>query len=330
MVKIKRNVIVLAMVVAVVATLAACSQGQEKSKRHFTIGLVTNSANGMRNVQGFKDGMAELGYVEGEDVTYVFEGEPTNADRLDAVIQEMVDGKVDLIFTAGTPTGVAAHRVTEGTGIPVVFGVIADPIAAGVMTDLTRPGGNMTGVRLNPDQARRLELLLDVAPDTRRVFVPYDPEDSASTSALDQVKAIALDLGVEIVEGTARSDEQVTELLANIPKDIDAIFMVPGTTVSQRLQDLLAVALARNLPVSGPSTIQVEQGALTTFGFIHHKVGAQAARIADQILKGADPGTLPVQTAESYLVVNLNTAQDIGLEVPYEILQQAETIIRDP
>jgi putative ABC transport system substrate-binding protein len=160
--------------------------------------------------------------------------------------------------------------------------------------------------------------------------VPYDPEDSASTSALEQIEAIAPDLGVEIVEGTARSDDQVTELLANIPGDVDAIFMVPGTTVNQRLQDLLAVALARNLPVSGPSTIQVEQGALTTFGFIHHKVGAQAAHIADQILKGADPGTLPVQTAESYLVVNLNTAQDIGLEIPYEVLQQAETIIRDP
>jgi putative ABC transport system substrate-binding protein len=142
MVKTKRNVIALAMVVAAVVTLAACSQGQKESKRHFTIGLVTNSSNGMRNVQGFKDGMAELGYIEGENVTYVFEGVPTSADRLDAVLQGLVDAEVDLIFTAGTPTGVAAHRVTEGTGIPVVFGVIADPIAAGVITDLTRPGGN--------------------------------------------------------------------------------------------------------------------------------------------------------------------------------------------
>ena len=324
-----RGIVALAIAVVAVVTVAACSRFQKESERHFTIGLVTNNPNGMRNVQGFQDGMAELGYVEGQNVTYAFAGEPTSADQLDAVLQEMVDREVDLIFTAGTPTGVAAHRVTEGTGIPVVFGVIADPIAAGVMTDLTRPGGNMTGVRLSENQARRLELLLEVAPGSRRVFVPYDPDDAASSSAVAQVSELAPGLGVEIIEGTARSDDQVTELLANIPEDVDAIFMVPGTTVNRRLPDLLAVALARKLPVSGPSTIQVEQGALTTYGFVHHKVGEQAAHIADQILKGADPGTLPVETAEFFLAVNLNTAQAIGLEIPYDILQQAEVIIRD-
>jgi putative ABC transport system substrate-binding protein len=324
-----RNVINLVMVIAAVVALATCSPPQKGRERHFTIGLVTNNPNGMRNVQGFRDGMAELGYVEGQNVTYVFAGEPTGADQLDAVLQEMVDEEVDLVFTAGTPTGVAAHRVTGGTGIPVVFGVIADPIAAGVMTDLTRPGGNMTGVRLSANQARRLELLLEIAPDTRRVFVPYDPDDAASFSAVAQVSELASGLGVEILEGTARDDDQVSELLGNIPKDVDAIFMVPGTTVNRRLSDLLAVAVARKLPVSGPSTIQVEQGALTTYGFVHHKVGEQAARIADQILKGADPGTLPVETAEFFLAVNLNTAQAIGLEIPYDVLQQAEVIIRD-
>jgi putative ABC transport system substrate-binding protein len=324
-----RGVIALAVAVVAIVTLATCSRSQKESERHFTIGLVTNNPNGMRNVQGFRDGMAELGYVEGQNVTYVFAGEPTSADQLDAVLQEMVEQEVDLIFTAGTPTGVAAHRVTEGADVPVVFGVIADPVAAGVMTDLTRPGGNMTGVRLSENQARRLELLLEIAPGSRRIFVPYDPNDAASSSAVAQVSELAPSLGVEIVEGTARNNDEVTELLANIPEDVDAIFMVPGTTVNQRLSDLLAVALARMLPVSGPSTIQVEQEALTTYGFVHHKVGEQAAHIADQILKGADPGTLPVETAEFFLAVNLNTAQAIGLEIPYDILQQAEVIIRE-
>jgi putative ABC transport system substrate-binding protein len=117
-------------------------------------------------------------------------------------------------------------------------------------------------------------------------------------------------------------------LLNNIPKNIDAIFLVPDSTVNSRIKDVLAVALDRKLPVSGPSTAQVEQGALTTYGFVHHEVGAQAARIAAQVLKGADPGELPVETAEFFLAINLQAADAIGLEIPYKILQQAEIVIR--
>jgi len=321
--------IALGMVVIIVTqALVACGSASNEDNRHFTIGLVTNNPNGLRNVQGFRDGMAELGYIEGEDVTYIFEGSPIKGDELDAFLKRLVEAEVDLIFTAGTPTGVAAHRITAGTNIPVVFGVIADPIAAGVMEDLTRPNGNMTGVKLSQSQARRLELLLEIVPDIKRVFVPYNPEDAAPVSAVAQISELAPGLGIEIVEGKARNDSEVTELLNNVPEDIDAIFLVPDSVVNSRLTDVLAVAYDRKLPVSGPSTAQVEEGALTTYGFIHHEVGAQAARIAHHILKGADPGELPVETAEFYLAINLQVADVIGLEIPYEFLQQAEIIIR--
>ncbi len=320
--------ITLGIIVTVTLALAACGGAGDEDTRHFRIGLVTNNPNGLINVQGFRDEMAELGYVEGENVTYVFAGHPTQGDELDAVLESLVAAKVDLIFTAGTPTGVAAHRITEGTNVPVVFGVIADPIAAGVMEDLARPGGNMTGVKISENQARRLELLLEIAPGVQRVFVPYNPEDAAPTSAAAQLNEIAPGLGVEIVEGHARNDDEVTELLHSIPQDVDAIFMLPDSTVNARLADLVAIALDRKLPVSGPSMVQVEGGALTAYGIIHYKAGAQAAHIADRVLKGADPGGLPVETAEFYLGINLQTAEAIGLEVPYEILQQAETIIR--
>jgi putative ABC transport system substrate-binding protein len=319
--------VIVVMLVAGAFLLVSCTKGDE-DRRHFTIGLVTNNPNGLINVQGFRDEMAELGYVEGENVTYIFAGHPTEGDELDAVLESIVEAEVDLIFTAGTPTGVAAHRITEGTNIPVVFGVIADPIAAGVMEDLTRPGGNMTGVKISENQARRLELLLEIAPYIQRVFVPYDPQDAAPTSAVAQINGLAADLGIEIVEGLARNDAEVTELLGNIPEDIDAIFMLPDSTVNARLADLVTVAIDRRLPVSGPSMAQVEGGALTTYGFVHHKAGAQAAHIAHQVLRGADPGELPVETAEFYLGINLQTADAIGLEIPYEILQQAELIIR--
>lgn len=325
----KRARYVLGTVVFILTLmLAACASADTDSNRHFTVGLVTNNPNGLTNVQGFKDGMTELGYIEGENVTYIYEGVPTRDQELDAVLKSMVETGVDLIFTAGTPTGVAAHRVTEGTDIPVVFGVIADPIAAGVMEDLTRPGGNITGVQLSQNQDRRLELLLEIVPTAKRIFVPYNPEDSAPASAVAQITGLASDLGIEIIEGRAHNDDEATELINNIPLNIDAIFLLPDNTVNPRLDEILAVALDRKLPVSGPSTAQVEAGALTTYGFVHHAVGVQAARIADQVLNGADPGELPVETAEFFLAINLSTAEAIGLEIPDGILQQAKIIVR--
>lgn len=318
---VRRRTSAAAIVIAIITCFVSCSP-QPAVPHRYTIALVTNNRN------GFKDRMTQLGYVEGNNVTYLFEGVPVRGQRLEAVLTRLVATQVDLIFTAGTPTGVAAHRHTQASSIPVIFGVIADPIAAGVLSNLTRPGGNMTGVRLSQNQARRLELLLNMIPNIHRVFVPYNPEDAASSSAVAQVQKLAPSLGVTIVKGLARNDHQVNALLASIPANIDAIFLVPGTTVNARLKDLLAVAVARRLPVSGPSTVQVEEGALTAYGFVHRQVGAQAARLADQVLKGANPGHLPVETAESFLAVNLQTAKRIGHEVPYDMLQKAEVIVR--
>ena len=308
--------------------LVGCNR-ESKENRQFKIGLITNNKNGLKNIQGFRDGLAKFGYVEGQNVTYLSEGKPLRGERLETGLRHLIEAGVDMIFTAGTPTGVAAYRLTKASRIPVVFGVIADPIAAGVITDLTQPGENITGIRLSPNQARRLELLLEIAPEIKRIYIPYDPNDAASSSALVQVRHLAPSLNIDIVEGRDRTNPEVDSLLAHLPSDIQAIFLVPGTTVNARLADILAIALQRRLPISAPSTIQVEQGALTAYGFIHYQVGIQAARIADQVLQGASPGVLPVETAEFFFAVNLKTAQSIGREISYEILQKADIIIRN-
>jgi putative ABC transport system substrate-binding protein len=314
---------------AIILALAACAGGGNKEPRHFTIGLITNNENGLRNIQGFQDGMAELGYIEGKNVTYLFDGVPIRGDMLDSALQTLVNDGVDLIFTAGTPTGVAAHRVTTDTEIPVIFGVIANPIEAGVLTDLTHPGGNVTGVMLSENQGRRLEFLLEIAPNTKRVYLPYDHTDAASQSAVIQIRNIALELDLELIERTATNDEEVAELLGNIPETIDSIFLVPGTTVNSHLKEILDFALRYKLPVSAPSTIQVEEGALITYGFIHYEAGKQAAHIAIQVLNGTEAGEIPVEIAETFLAINLDTADAIDLEVPYPLLQQAQILIHN-
>ena len=319
------------LLVVILLNFVACTEQRgdaPQAKSRFVVGLVTNNPNGMKNVEGFRRALSQLGYTEGRVIEYRYAGEPTRGQALDAVLEGWVKEGADLIFTAGSPTGVAAHRITRGTGIPVVFGVIADPIRAGIMTDLSRPGGNMTGIMLSPNHSRRLELLLEITPKIRRVYVPYNPGDSAPASAFGYLETAAAQLGIEIVSGRASSQDEVNDLLNSVPDDVDAIFLLPDSTVNRRQQDFIELGIRRKIPVSGPSIIQVEKGALISYGIVHSEAGAQAAVIADQILRGAIPGDLPVQTAEFYLGINLQTAQAIDLEVPYGILQRAHTIVR--
>lgn len=315
---------------AVLALIAAtgCQTSPADSGPRFTIGLVTNNPNGQRNVQGFVDGMAELGYVAGDTVTYLYAGEPVTGADLDRELEGFVATGVDLIFTAGTPTGVAAHRITAGSGIPVVFGVIADPVAAGVMENLAHPGGNMTGIKLGQHQDRRLELLLQIVPDARQILVPHNPNDSAAATAVAQIMPVAEVLDVELVLAEARSNDEVSRLLDNVPRSIDAVFLVPDSTVNRRLADIVNLARERRFPISGPSTAQVEEGAVMTYGFIHARAGHQAAHLADQILRGIDPGDIPVEDTEPVLAINIGAAEHIGLTITDQLLHQAEIILR--
>ena len=292
-----------------------------------TVGLLTNNPNGLRNVEGFRDEMTRLGYQEERNIRYVYSGKPTPKNELDAVLQSMVDAGVDLIFTAGTPTGVAAHRVTAGSAVPVVFGVIADPVEAGVLSDPARPGGNMTGVNLSRNQARRLEIFLEMVPAARRVLVPFNPTDAAPRSAVEQIRGIADRLAVELLFIEARSNDDVSPLLAEFPA-VDAVFLVPDTTVNRRIGEIIDLAEQRRIPVSGPSVAQVEAGALMTHGFVHGAAGAQAAHIADRILRGVNPATTPVETADVYLQVNLAAAERIGVEISDLLLQRADVVLR--
>jgi putative ABC transport system substrate-binding protein len=310
--------------------LVSCDEvALEPTAAPLTIGLVTNNPNGLRNVQGFRDGLAELGYAEGERVRYLFTGKPTPRSELRSHIEQMIRDGASMVFTAGTPTGVAAHEATREQNVPIVFGVIADPLAAGVMSDLAQPGGNMTGVMLSQNQARRLQLLQLLSPSIRTVWIPFNPDDAAPRSAVAQVEAVAADLGLRLVKAPARNQDEVTAALADIGDEVDAVFMVPDSTFNRRLGDLLDAAAARRLPVSGPSLVQAEGGALMSYGIVHHEVGVQAARIADMVLRGADPGALPVQTAEFHLVINVAAAERIGLDIPEELLYQADMVLRE-
>jgi len=210
----------------------------------------------------------------------------------------------------------------------VIFGVIADPIKARVMSDLSSPGGNLSGVKISNNQALRMDLLIQLKPKAKQILVPYNPNDFAASSAVEQLEKSADLLGIELIKKACPDDESVLRVLGTISEDVDAIFLVPDSVVNKRIMDIVKVSLERKLPLSGPSNLQVEKGALMAYGIVHHEAGYHAARMAYQVLQGVSPADLPVETAESYLGINLATAQAIGLQVPDHLIRDAKIIIR--
>src|SRR5262249_45690639 len=158
--------------------------------------------------------------------SYVYDGPTKSNDQLAPYAQKLIDAKIDLMAGFGTPAVQAAQKATAGTNIPVVFVPVADPVQSGIVKSLQNPGGNITGIATGVDvHAQRLEWLTKIAPNVKRVYVPYDPTDSAGALIIKTVQAAAPKLGVELMTQQLSTPDQVSAAIANPPDNIDAIFI---------------------------------------------------------------------------------------------------------
>jgi putative ABC transport system substrate-binding protein len=304
---------------------SACGAPQTKVYR---IGVINLSPRLEPVLKGFKARMAELGYQEGRNVTYIYEGPARSIAELDPLARELVAARVDLILSLSTPATQATQRATTGTNLPVVFAPVTDPVAAGIIADLRRPGANITGVALGADsEARRLEWLLKLAPRARRIYVPYNPDDASARSSLAAVGAAANKLNVQLQPREARNATEITAAISSIPTDTQAVFLLQDSLVAARTDDFVKATIARRLPLSVPTDEQVERGALVAFSANLSVLGAQTARLVDHIFRGGVPADTPIETAEFFLTINLRTAEAIGLDIPDGDIRQADRIV---
>lgn len=320
------SAIVLAMLLAGAYWLAR--QPGASDGRPLVVGVVQLTPVDATTLQGFKEGMAQQGYREGKDITYLDEGPAGTIDRLEPLIRRQLAARPNLFFVSSTPATLAVKKHLGSTTIPVVFAPVNDPVGTGIVASLKAPGSNITGIRLPPGDDLRLEWLKKIAPSVKRVYLPYNPADRSALASLELARQAAAVLGIALLTEEIRSGEAVRPALAALPADVDAIFLPRDSTIEARIADFTATALERRLPLCAPSLLQVEAGALFSYGFMHREIGQQAARLADQILRGTSPADLPVEMAESRLAINQATARAIGLPIPGEILRQAGYVIR--
>lgn len=303
--------------------LTACG----REPKSYTIGILNLTSVVDETIDGFKAGMMELGYIEGQNISYFYEGATGSVDGLDAALANIMAADVDLIFVLTTPGATKVKAAVEGSDLPVVFTVVSDPVGAGLVDSLIQPGGNLTGVRVGGSIAKQLGLIQTLAPGTARIYIPHNPDEGGSVSSLAETTAAAPGLGIEPVVAEVRTQDELSTALATIPEDVDAIFLLGSGFLNQQIEVYVNVAIQRTLPLISMCNC-AEQGVLMTYGYDYSRSGQQSARLVDQIFKGASAGEIPVETTDFFMSINLQTARAIGLEISDDVLAQADDLVR--
>ena len=280
-------------------------------------------------VAAFRAKLRDLGYVDGRNLAIESRHADGKYERLPQLAADLVRLKVDVIFAYGTPAARAAKDAT--TGIPIVFGVVSDPLAAGLVASLTHPGGNVTGVTPNNPElsAKRVSLLKQSVPVATRVSVLANPGFSATPRMLAETRRGAQVLGMELQVFEAREPAQLPRAFAAMAKaKTNGVMVLTDPMFIAQRRAIVELALSHRIPAIYHLQNFVEAGGLISYGAEYPEMFQQGAVLVTKILKGAKLADLPVEEPWHYsLAVNLKTAKVLGLAIPPSLLLQADQVI---
>jgi putative ABC transport system substrate-binding protein len=296
----------------------------------FKVGIVTMAyAPWHSHTEGFRDGLKDLGFIEGRNVAFEARAAQGDANRIPDLVAEIVRQQPDLLYCVGS---VAAEACPKATGtLPIVFAEVGDPVRLGLVKSLAHPGGNVTGMaNLRPElTAKRLEFFKEAVPTLRRVLVTYDPRQPEEQESLTFARSAAGRLGLRILERPIMVPLEMEAGLAELQEGgRDGILIVQSGVNLNIAGRSLEVATSNNLPTMYPASFWTRFGALASYGPDQHLQGRQAARLAHKILTGTSPAQIPVELPDRIeFIVNLKTAKRLGLEVPRSVRLRADRVI---
>ncbi|HEY7318825.1 MAG TPA: ABC transporter substrate-binding protein [Candidatus Binatia bacterium] len=303
----------------------------EQPKRIARIGWLTIGSRSMipERYEAFRQGLRELGYIEGRNIVIERANAGGNIDRLADAAAELVRLNVDVIVTTGSTAVFAAKQATST--IPIVM-TTGDPLATGIITSLARPGGNITGLtNVAVDLAgKRLELLKEAVPKLTRVGVLLNPNDPSSGGSLKETRAAARELGIQVQSLQVRSPGDFeTAIKAASEGRVNALIILQNALINAHRARVVELAAKHQLPTMFGEAAQVESGGLMSYGPNSLDLFRRAATYVDKILKGAKPADLPVEQPTKFeFIINLKATKQIGLTIPPNVLARADKVIR--
>jgi putative ABC transport system substrate-binding protein len=329
---IKRKMVFFPLLLVAVVLLSGCTANTQKVY-HVGILCGLNPLVGMAD--SFKAKMTELGYIEGKNIAYDTQKTNFEPDREQQILKKFVDDDVDLIFTFPTEVSLAAKAATQGTGIPVVFSYAT--IEGNSLVDSVRePGGDITGVREpGPDIfAKRLEILHELAPQAKRVYITYNPDIPFIPPALDALRNAAPLMNITLVETPVTTVEEIlADLQARNESDdigMDAILIMgePTSVSPPALESIITFAAEHKIPIGGIGAYTIMENVIFSYEIEIDDMSNLAAIQADKVLRGTPAGTIPVVTPEAKLLINYKLAKELGLNMSEGLLAKADELIR--
>jgi putative ABC transport system substrate-binding protein len=305
---------------------AAAAQSPTKT---FLVGYFGVEASPSPYLEAFRDGLRRLGYVEGRNVAIESRLAEGRAERLPALVSELIDRKVDVIV--GITGGAAFVASKATTTIPIVVGVSGDPVEAGLVASFARPGGNITGMSyLQPElSSKRLQLLKEVVPKLTRVAMVANASHPGEGQEWRALEVAAKTLGVVMQKHMMPAQGELGELFGGITADRpDALMVVPGPITNVYRQQLAEFGLKSRLPTMAGWSEYVDAGSLLSYGPSRRDISRRLASFVDRVFRGEKPAQLPVERPTRFdMAVNLRTARALGITIPPSLLLQADHVI---
>lgn len=278
--------------------------------------------------EGFISALAEEGFVEGQNVEYIKRNAEGDMSTAASIAQYFVSEKVDLILSIATPTSQAVVAAVKGTDIPVVFNSVTEPQAAGLVASWEKPGGNVTGVSDMAPVEPQIQLIMKIAPNTKKLGVIYNAGEVNSVVQIKMLDDIVDKYGLTVVEATAASTADVLAAAQSLVGRVDTIWVPADNTAVAAFESIVGVGEGNHIPVFAADVATVERGAIGCYGLNYTVIGTESGKIAARILRGEKPANIPVQTIPlDELYFNKGAAQRMGVTIPQELLAKATKVI---
>jgi putative tryptophan/tyrosine transport system substrate-binding protein len=332
--KSKRKMVITTLLIMACAIFNGCGDKIQEVRVH-RVGILSSFEPFVDIADGFKDRMTELGYLEGENIFYDLQVKQSDSDGQRQAVKKFVADKVDLIFAFPTEASILAKTFIQGTDIPMVFAMAAIE-GNNLVESISKPGGNITGVRFaGPDSTiKRFEILQELVPNLKRLYITYNINYPANKASLELLRQVLFSKGITLVEAPVSTVEEIKADLrkrsASGDIGMDAILIMPDD-LSQSPSGFRAItefAKKHKVPIGGGASIKSDSRVVFRYDHDRVETGKLAANLADKILRGTSAGTIMVVTPNSYLNLNYNLIQKLGLNASEGLLNRADNIIR--
>lgn len=316
----KKVLSTLCILALAVTALSGCSSKKESDKT-FKIGvsqLTTHDALDSA-YKGFIDGLAEAGYKEGDNIEIDFQNAQGDKSNINTIASTLVNDNPDLILAIGTSTAQSLANLTKD--IPIVVTAVTDPEEAGIVDTNEAPGGNVTGTSdLNPVK-EQMYLLKQLVPTADKIAILYCSSEDNSKFQANLAAEAAANIGIETVEATVSSTNDIEQVIQSLVNKVDAIYAPTDNTIASGMSTVSMIANANNIPVICGETGMVENGGLATYGLSYYNLGKQTAAMAIKILTGeSKPADMPIEYLENVeLAINEDVAAQLGITIPDDL-----------